>query len=245
MTLFHLNRANSVAVGFFCLATTLGLSGVIAGPLAVTNLALNDGFGPDGGRWRGTATITSSVLGNTVIAQVDWAAFGKPAVGPGNFQFYLNSQSIAQVDPSDPLEVIYVYQITSVTSAIPGIDTLTVGVDAADARGTVTAPAFVPTGAATEQSPSSGGDNTSSMAWFFNGTELQAGDTSSLLVFTSPFAPELDFLQINSGLAGPIPSPLVASISDRIFQFTIPEPSTLILVLLFCVVLPIKARTSR
>jgi hypothetical protein len=147
------------------------------------------------------------------------------------FQAYLNSQSIAQVDPSGPNELIYVYQISAVTAASPGIDSLTVGIDPPDPRGIVLAPAFVPTGAATEQSPASGGDNTTSMAWFFNGTELQVGDTSSLLVFTSPNIPEFDFLQVNSGLAGPVVSPLVASPSSLLFM--IPEPRSLLMAVAF------------
>jgi hypothetical protein len=44
-----------------------------------------------------------------------------------------------QVDPSGPNELAYVYQITSVTAADPGIDTLTVGIDLPDARGGVLA----------------------------------------------------------------------------------------------------------
>ena len=197
-----------------------------AGPLSTTALALNDGFGPDAGRWHGTVAIAGAAFGDTVVAEVDWAAFG-----PGKFQQYLNSQAIAQVDPSGPLEVTYVYQITSVTAASPGIDTLTVGIDAADGRGIVLAPAFVPTGAAGEQSPTSGGDKTTSMAWFFGGAELGIGDVSGLLVFTSSFAPEFDFMQVNSGLAGPVVSPLVASPSDRLFEFDIPEPASLTLAL--------------
>ncbi len=219
------NRVSCVAT--FCLLVASSTS-VWAGSLATTNLALNDGFGPDAGRWHGSATIVASVFGDTLTAEVDWAAF---APGP-KFQLYLDGEGIAQSNPAAPGEVIYVYQIVSVTAASPGIDTLTVGVDASDVRGSLTAPSSIPTGAATEHSPASGGDNTTSMAWFFNGTELHPGDTSSLLIFTSPFAPELDFLQVNSGLAGPIPSPLVASISDRIFQFDIPEPNTLALSLL-------------
>src|SRR5690606_38752116 len=132
----------------------------------------------------------------------------------------------AQVDPSAPGEVIYVYQITTVSAAFPGIDTLTVGIDKTDGRGSVVAPAFVPTGAATEKSPVAGGDNNTSMFWLFAGTELEVGDTSSLLAFTSPFAPEFDFIQVNSGLAGAPVSPLVASPSDRIFQHQVPEPTT-------------------
>jgi hypothetical protein len=179
--------------------------------------------------------ISGAAFGDVITAEVDWAAFARPFDGStGKFQLYLNDQGIPQVDPSAPGEVIYVYQISSVTAADPGIDTLTVGIDAADGRGGVSAPAFIPTGAGSEKSPASGGDNSTGMAWFFNGVELQVGDTSSLLVFTSPYAPEYDFLQVNSGLGGPVVSPLVASPSDRVFQFDIPEPSSLALGLLCC-----------
>jgi hypothetical protein len=206
---------------------------VYAGPLATTNFALNDGFGPDAGRWHGSVAVAGvdAFTGNTLAAEVDWAAFG-----PNKFQLYLNSQSIAQVDPSGLAEVIYVYQITSVSAANPGIDALTVGVDSGDGRGIVSAPSLLPTGAALEQNPTAGGDQGTSMAWFFQGTELQVGETSGLLVFTSPFAPEFDFLSVNSGLAAQFPSPLVASPSDRLFQFDVPEPSTTLLALLGCTV---------
>jgi hypothetical protein len=212
-----------------------------AGPLATTNLALNDGFGPDAGRWHGSVTVAGvdGFTGNTLAASVDWAAFG-----PGKFQLYLNSQGIAQVDPSAAQEVIYVYEIVSVNAATPGIDALTVGVDAADGRGSVSAPAFIPKAAALEQSPTSGGDQGDSMAWFFEGTELQVGENSSLLVFTSPFAPEFDFLLVNSGLAAQFPPPLVASPSDRLFQFDVPEPHTLA-ILLSCSLAAICTRKSR
>ncbi len=213
-----------------CAVVALGSLQVMAGPLATTNFALNDGFGPDAGRWHGSVSISGGPIpffGDVVAAEVDWAAFG-----PGKFQLYLNSQSIAQFDPSAPGEVIYVYQITSVTAASPAIDTLTVGIDPGDGRGIISAPVNIPTGAATEITPFGGGDNNTSMAWFFNNSELPplgVGNTSSLLVFTSPFAPEFDFLQVNAGLAGPSPSPLVASPSDRIFQNDIPEPSSILL----------------
>jgi hypothetical protein len=169
--------------------------------------------------------------GDIISAEVDWAAFA-----PGGFQQYLNSQAIAQVDPSEANEVTYVYQITSIAAASPGIETLTVGVDAADGRGVVSAPSFILTGAATEQSPASGGDQGTSMAWFFNGAELFAGDTSSLLVFTSPFAPEFDFIQVNSGLASQFPPPLAASPSDRLPRI-VPEPVCSVLALSACMAL--------
>jgi hypothetical protein len=205
-----------------------------AGPLATTNFALNDGFGPDAGRWHGSVNVAGvdAFTGDTLVATIDWAAFGRGASGIGKFQQYLNSEGIAQADPSAPNEVIYVYEIVSVSAATPGIDALSVGVDAADGRGGVSAPTFIPKAAAGEQSPTSGGDQGTSMAWFFeNGTELQVGENSSLLVFTSPFAPEFDFLQVNSGLASQFPPPLVASPSDRIFDLDVPEPTSLALVL--------------
>jgi hypothetical protein len=225
--LVNTSRLSLIATLILSLTMAVGSSQLQAGPLATTNFALNDGFGPDAGRWHGSVSFSNSFLGDSIDVEVDWAAFG-----PNKFQQYLNSQAIAQVDPSGPNEVLYVYQITSVIAASPGIDTLTVGIDAADGRGIVLPPQNVPTGAATEKVPGSGGDQGTSMAWFFNGTELQVGDTSSLLVFSSPFAPEFDFLQANSGLAGPVVSPLVASPSDRLFEFDIPEPSALALGLL-------------
>jgi hypothetical protein len=205
----------------FCLSLLSMLPLANAGPLATTNFALNNGAGPDAGSWRGTAVVAGANLGDTLAAEVDWAVFA-----PGSFQQYLNSQAIAQVDPSGPGEVVYAYQIASVTFATPGIDTLSVGIDTPDTRGIVLAPAFIPTGAATEKSPNSGGDNTTSMVWFFNGSELDPGDTSSILVFSSPNAPEFDFLQVSSGLAGPVVSPLVGSPSNLIF---VPEPAALLL----------------
>lgn len=214
----------------------LGLSQASAGPLATTNFALNDGFGPDAGRWHGSVAIAGAAFGDTLIAEVDWAVFGY-----GDFQLYLNSQGIAQADPSAVGEMAYVYQVASVTSASPGIDTLTVGVDPDDMRGVVSAPSFVPTGLPSSKAPAGGGDNTTSMAWFFNGSEFLAGDTSDLLVFTSPFLPEYDFLQVNSGLAGPVVSPLVASIGDR----HAPEPSSLALGVLGSLGLFCRARKPR
>jgi hypothetical protein len=223
MAFSHIGRALYLSLGV--LGSIVICSSLSAGPLATTNRALNDGFGPDAGRWHGSVNLAGAAFGDTLVAEVDWAAFG-----PGKFQLFLNDNGYPGSDPSGPNEVLYVYQIVSVTSASPGIDTLTVGIDAADGRGAASAPAFVALGGSTEQSPVGGGDNTTSMAWFFNGTELQMGDTSSLLVFNSPFAPEFDFLQANSGLAGPVVTALAASPSDRLFQFDIPEPASVALI---------------
>ena len=207
-------------------AVGLLVSSSYGGSLATTNFALNDGFGPDGGRWRGSAAINAGpVFGNDVVAVVDWAAFA-----PGKFQLYLTGEGILDPDPSGPMEVTYAYQIESVASANPGISTLSVGVDPGDARGSVLPPAVVSAGGASEKAPTSGADGVTQMQWNFIGNLVQAGDTTGILVFTSLFAPELDLLQISSGLASPNPSPLVASISDRIFEQEIPEPGTLALI---------------
>jgi hypothetical protein len=236
MAFSQISRVLYLNLAVLCLG--LICSPASAGPLSTTTRALNDGFGPDAGRWHGTVSIAGAAFGDTVTAEVDWAAFG-----PGKFQLFLNDNGYAGADPSGANEVLYVYQITSVTSASPGIDTLTVGVDATDGRGASSAPDDVAhTGGA--KTPVSGGDNTTSMAWFFNGNELHVGDMSSLLVFSSPFGPEFDFLQVNSGLAGPVVSPLVASPSDRLFQFDIPEPTSLMLIMA-CSIAAACTRKSR
>lgn len=238
----HSSKIQNFVALVVCLSMMLGVAQsqkAVAGSLAVTSFAFNNGAGPDGGRWRGTASVVGAALGDTLVAEVDWAVF--PV---GGFQGYLNSQAIASVDPSAPNEFTYVYQITSVASASPGIDVLTVGIDAIDTRGSLTAPTFVLSGAATEKSPTSGGDNNTSMAWFFGGTELDPGDTSSFLVFTSPNIPEFDFLSVASGLASqPVP-PLVGSPSAILGDPNVPEPSTLLMV--FASALPFLAgRRSR
>jgi len=237
MAFLRIYRVQLTVCFMLGVAATLGPQRAVAGPLATSNFALNDGFGPDAGRWHGSVVIAGAAFGDTLVTEVDWAAFHH-----GDFQLYLNSQGILQADPSAAGEVVYVYQISSVTAASPGIDTLTVGVDSGDGRGTILAPAFLPTGVPTSKPPLSGGDATTSMAWFFNGGELHVGDTSDLLLFTSPFFPEFDFLQVNSGLAGPVVSPLVASPSNR--RVT-PEPSSLALVLLASLKLLNRARKHR
>lgn len=218
------------------IAAALASSPALAGPLATSNFAFADGFGPDAGRWHGSVSIAGAAFGDTAVAEIDWAVFQH-----GDFQLYLDSQGIGQADPSATGELVYVYQIASVTSASPGIDTLTVGVDPGDVRGTLTAPTFVPTGLASSKPPTGGGDNTTSMAWFFGGSELGVADTSDLLLFTSPYFPEYDFLQINSGLGGPAVSPLVASIGTR----HAPEPSSLALGLLASIALCTRGRRHR
>jgi hypothetical protein len=206
--------------------------------LATTNFALFDGFGPDGGRWRGSVPINVGPIvptGDEVEAVVEWAAFF-----PGRFQLYLNAEHPGAVDPSAPGEILYAYQVVSVAAASPGISTLTVGVDPpppgappVDPRGSV-APTFVAGTPVGSVAPSGSGDQNTSMLWSWGpgASLLNVGETSPILVFTSPFAPELDTMQLSSGLASPSPSPLVASIGDRTVDREIPEPTALVMLML-------------
>ncbi|MDZ4657264.1 MAG: PEP-CTERM sorting domain-containing protein [Bythopirellula sp.] len=198
---------------------------VQAGSLATTNRALNDGFGPDAGRWHGSVALSGiAIFGpNVVSAEVDWAAFA-----PGKFALYLADEGLAGPDPSGGTDVVYAYQIVSVTTAVPGIASLTVGIDLADTRGVVLAPTAVSAGGGSEKLPSGGGDEGTSMSWTFAANPVGAGDTSGLLVFTSPFAPEFDHMTVVSGLAAGTAFNGVASPSVRIFQNDVPEPNTLI-----------------
>lgn len=205
------------------LLLTLVFTPVYAGPLGTTIRALNDGFGPDAGRWHGSLVLFDDALGDTLFAEVDWAVFARPDSGIGKFQQFLNDEGIPQVDPSGPGDLIYVYQITSVVRTLPGIDALMVALDATDGRGAVSAPAFLPTSSATERAPVGGGDNATFMSWLF-GPGLVHGETSPLLIFTSPFLPEFDFLTLQSGQA--MAQGLVGSPSDRRLA-EVPEPGTM------------------
>jgi hypothetical protein len=199
-----------------------GLAPIAQAGLLTTPLALNDGFGPDAGQWRGSAHVVAGPIGggaNELDAVVEWAAFA-----PGKFQLYLNGAGPGAVDPGAPGEVVYAYEVVSVAKAKPGIDLVTVGVDAADARGSVSPTTVGLTGgpAATDDA-----DQTTSMLWEYLGPSLAAGGKSPIMVFSSPFAPQLDALNVSSGVATTLVSPLVASIGDRIFQNDVPEPATI------------------
>jgi hypothetical protein len=204
----------------------VGGSQALAATLATTNLAFNDGNGPDGGIWRGSVTVdvdpvSPGTIDDEVEATVEYAVFP-----PGRFQQYLDDNGLGGTDP-DPLNAIYAYQITSVTAAVPGLSGLSVGFDVGDTANDVT---FVATGVAGEVSPTTSANNITSAFWSF-GTPLEPGDLSSILAIVSPSEPELDTMQLQSGLASPNPSPLVASITDNAGTFTeIPEPASAVLV---------------
>lgn len=215
---------NAFIAGMAILSTVVGSS--FAGPLATTPLAFNDGNGPDGGIWRGSVNISAtSITNDEVDALVDFAVF-PPG---GRFQQYLNDNGFGGVDPSAPGDAVYAYQISSVTTAVPGIGSLSVGLDVSDLVSLITS---VSTGAAGEVSPTADSNQGGTSAFWSFGTPVGAGDTSAILVITSPSEPEFDTLQLASGIAGPSPSPMVPSLTDSIGQFReVPEPASLGLLL--------------
>ncbi|TWT85944.1 hypothetical protein Pla123a_07510 [Posidoniimonas polymericola] len=189
-----------------------------AGTLATTSLAYNDGAGPDGGIWRGSVTVSATSFTNDEVdAVVDFAVFPP---GP-RFQQYLDDNGYAGVDPSNG-DAVYAYQISSVSAAVPGIGSLSVGIDASDIVSLITS---VATGVAGEVSPTADSNQGGTSAFWSFGNPVGVGGLSSILVITSPTVPAYDTLQLTSGIAGPNPSPLVPSPTDSLEPFReVPEP---------------------
>lgn len=190
----------------------------VAGPLATTPLAFNDGNGPDGGLWRGSVDISGGpTLGDEFSATVDFAVFP-----PGRFGQYLTDNGFAGADPM-PTNAIYAYQISSVASATPGIGQLSVGFDAGDLANLAAA---VATGVPGEVSPTMSDLQATSGFWSFSNDPIEAGEVSALLVIASPSEPELDTIQITSSLAVPNSVVMVPSLTDNIGRFNeVPEPT--------------------
>lgn len=220
-TLSILGRACGPCLLGLSLAALLvsAASQVQAGPLATTPLAFNDGNGPDGGIWRGSFTATGGpTIGNEFTATIDYAVFP-----PGRFQQYLTDNGFLGSDPSGVGDAVYAYQVSSVTSATPGIGQLSVGLDTGDLLSSIGSVV----GNAGEVTPTTSANQITSAFWSFSGSPLTGGDVSEILVITSPSEPELDTLQLTSGVASPNATYLVPSLTDSIGTFReIPEPAT-------------------
>lgn len=206
-----------VAVGCWC-------ASVEAGALGSSNRAISVG-GPDGGYWRGIVPFSGGpvpVFGDEEEGVLEWAVFA-----PGDFQLFLDDNGIAAFDPA-PDEVVYAYHVSEVTTASPGIDTVTVGIDATDVVSTL--PTQVLTAWAGEQSADSGSLqlNTSAL-WDFGPDTIDAGEQSSLLVFASPNAPQLDTFQINSGLAFFYGNTDTTKVGSPGSDPYVPEPASVVL----------------
>ncbi len=201
-----------------------GLNTAQASTLATTNQALNDGSGPDAGKWRGSQNYVGvAPFGpGTLNAVVEFAVFDK-----GDFQNFLNENGIVYVDPA-PGELIYAYQIVNVALGTSSVTNFSVGLQSDESPG-LTGATFIPSIAnhgayplPPTQDPAvpgggPGGGN-SQAAWPF-GAGLLPGGISAIMYYSSPQFPELGFSTVNAGLAGqfiayslpnPVPEPATA-----------------------------------
>ena len=200
---------SSLALAMMVVFATCGQAS--ASTLATTTEAL--------GSWQGSHNFNVPAA---LDATVEYAVF---APGAG-FQNYLDNNSIAFVDPV-PGEYTYAYQFTDISVAPAGITTFTVGLQGDEALGT-SGVTFVPI-AAFPAPPSDDPFNTgggpgvsTSSQWSYFGF-LGAGETSGVLFYSSPQAPEFGLSTIASGTtfdfdALSLPNPAV-----------IPEPTTAML----------------
>lgn len=211
--------------------------------LATTPFALYDpaGPGPDSGYWRGSLSVDVDPLSppsfpQELEATAEWAMFA-----PGKFQLFLDAEFPGATAPATgPGEVTYAYQVTDIAKAVPGLTQMSVGHDIGDlARFGSVLPTSVPlTGSPT---PSTAAAQSTQAVWTFSG--ISAGSTSRILVYSSPFFPELDSMMLRSTIAAG--SGTTASISDRTFTGEIPEPGTLVLLLGGVVSCLLSARRAR
>ena len=186
-----------------------------AGILANAPEAFNNGSGPNAGTWNGSVDNIANIGPfGSIDADIDFAVFA-----PGNFQTFLdNNFGPSTYTDANPSNFVYAYQVTMNSVGLAGGSILTVGIGPSDPR---TPPSFLP--GSGDQSPGLTPDQVTSMEWNFEG-QLTGGEVSDILFFSSPMPPELDFAQMNSGLASPSPSPLVPS--------PVPEPTALTLLML-------------
>ncbi len=191
-----------------------------SGPLATTPYAFDDGNAPleygSGGAWRGSSgPFYFDMMGfDTVGGSLEFAVFTTD-----DFNAFLVDELLPAADPAVG-GLVYAYQLF-ITDTLNGIDLFTTGIDPGVPR---TFPDYIVAG---DESPIVMDDQNSSMLWNFVGN-LQAGESSDILYYTSPNLPKPDNATVNSGIASvnlsPTPSP------GRILW--VPEPSTLVLTLI-------------
>ena len=206
--------------------------------LSTTGHALNNGSGPDGGIWRGSENYSGTLFFDSVDADVEFAVFA-----PGDFQSFLDENSINFVDPA-PGEFIYAYQILNIAGGTTGVTGLSVGLDGNEALGAI-APTFIPVAAgygtyspAPIQDPGGTGGGpgvTTSSVW--NPLAFTPGEASGILFYSSPDGPELGYSTVNGGIAAQqkalsLPNP-------------VPEPTTLLFAVMGFALMNYSARDSR
>ena len=188
---------------------------VQAGLLLGDSNAYNDGAGPwpgpvpPEGSWTGKAEFRAMVF----EADVEFCVYA-----PGDFD-----NSFPGQDPSTGTDYVYAYQIFNDLDFYPpppfsgAVRGLSVGINGGDEI--ITHVGSIPgTG---DQSPQSDDLNSSSVWWIFGDAyELDKGEISDILFFTTPGVPEWDYADMDGGFpdTGQLPSPQGA-----------PEPGTLAL----------------
>jgi hypothetical protein len=232
------NRFRLVFAGLLCVTLVSLATPGFAGPLSLTDLAYNDGFGPASGAWKGTATFSG---GLGFSATVDYAVFA-----PGTFGDFLTEQGIGFADPTDQSQLVYAYQVNYNAASFGAISSNTVGLDGDETIGMVgSIPKALVAGA--NYDPSNGANQGTSVGWdYFSGsTAIFSGPPkkSTILFFTSPDVPEYDYASLLH-LGGPAPQ-LVASPSN--VPYVVPEPACLTLLLIGSIsgIQLIRRRTAR
>lgn len=240
------------------LAFTVPLeAGILAG--ATNTFAFDDGTT----LWKGSRTMSTTLLTSTLDAEVDFAVFAS-----GQFQQFLNFHGITgagYTDPSPAGEFVYVYQIIE-QGTTPGINVLTLGLDG-DETFTISAPNEVPLNAYTANINNPDiptvvqttnpalldtiDPNDTEVQWAFDIPDLSGGSAanpvfSTLLFFSNPAPPEADRATLRSSLAsqtlGPNDGTLPPPPNNLWFPSPqVPEPAAL----MFCVALGFAIISSR
>jgi len=183
--------------------------------------------------WKDTLNVAGSVAGGTIYvdADVDYAVFE-----PGSsFEDFLSLNGLfpGYTDPSEGREWIYAYQIDENNGSSAGIFSFRVGLDGDEP---VSGPYAIPgTG---DEPPTSMAFPGTSAKWNFS-ANLTTGETSEILLFSSPYGPERDSGDANASIA--------SGESDQ-FPSPVPEPGTIVLLGLAMAVLiswfAVRRRTS-
>ncbi len=160
--------------------------------------------------WRGNVLTSHTYGGVTLDVDLQYAVYD---IGqyPG-------------VDPSGGTELVYAYQIFNEAASTVGVTVLSVGLGADHGAGNVGFDASVGApGIAGGVAPDISTIGSSSALWAFgwlNGSEIDPGKHSAVLLFTSPNGPQLNSATLTDGglplPGGEVPSPT-------------PEPTSLVL----------------
>jgi hypothetical protein len=159
--------------------------------------------------WRGSRRFATSDSAYTMAVDVDFAVYA-----PGGFG--------GSSDPSGGTEYLYAYEIlNTINSDSVSISSFTVGLEALSQAGNIGidgGPPGIPDGV----TPTAQGITGSSAVWSFLLDQIDYGEDSMTLIYTSPFAPQWMTGSVHDGGLSDeqsMPSPM-------------PEPATIALLVL-------------